>query len=1012
MSQHLPHRNPLPQLIPARVRHVRASVQDQIWHREQPLNVSCSVEQLNPIDCVQAASLAMRPLKPGDHFGRGGDQWSWFWLRIDVPTATADEVGQRYLRWQCQGETTVWIDGQPWAGLDPGHRECPLPDHACTLWLECCSWQTGIWISMADTEAIGRSGMRFDGAQLAVRNPIAWDCYCDWDAIVQTMEQALRHEPDLKLAERVGYCRALESASPRLRKLLAELDKLCDVWQVSRDLPSLRVACQEFFQRWPAETWQPIAAVCGHAHIDLVWLWPELATRKKLVHSFATVMRLMERYPELVFTQSMPAAYRMLEQDSPELMSQIKSHIASGRWEVLGAFEVEPDTNLPGGEALARSIALGQKKIKHLTGQYSEIAWIPDVFGYNQCLPQIMGMGGVKYFYTTKMTWSNLTKFPYTSFVWRGADGTEVLAHLGTTNYSGEVLLHVHEEAMAEHRQVAEHDELLLPTGYGDGGGGPTEQHIERVRRFENLSGSPKTRWTRADQFFARMENHRHKLPVYQGELYLEYHRGTYTTQSEFKRLYRRAEQSLQMHEAVRVSQGQGPLLDADWLRVAFAHFHDAIPGSSISEVYAEMNPELAAIGDRGYSSALDELARNSGGAEPVAFNALPYHRMAIVQHEGKSFQVDLPAIGSAPFKPDDNVTHPVLQATPQILSHGRLTARFDSRGQLFELTIDGSPLRLNCTPSFVLCVDDPSAFDAWDIDHHAMRLGSTVGQVLQLKVVEHSPARAVLESQPVSLGQASELQVRYILDAGSAHLKMEAVVDWQESHRLLKFVVPTLYRGRNARFGCPFGAIERPQLPGTEATEAMWEVPAARWAAVQLDGGADGLALLAESKLGFAARDGVLSMSLLRSAKWPDAGADMGTHTIPFAIGRLQLETTEDHLSTSMSADALYSPALTYNSAPIPAKFQWLELGSLNASWCAPSVAEPGAYFLRLHETAGQHGTARLQLIDVAQKAEMVDFLEQSLDTMPIDAQGMIEIPYRPWQILTLRIRLQVEKQ
>lgn len=1011
MSQHLPHRNPLPQLIPARVRHVRANVEAQVWQRQQPLNVSCSSEQFVPIDCAQAASLELRPLTPGDHFGRGGDQWSWFWLRIDVPAANTDEVGLRYLRWQCQGETTVWIDGIPWAGLDIGHRACPLPDRACTLWLECCSWQTGVWITMADAEAIGPHGMRFDGAQLAVRNQIAWDCTCDIDAILQTMEQALREETDLKLAERVGYCRALESASPRLRKLLAELEVVCDIWQVSHDLSSLRAACQDFFRRWPAETWQPVAAVCGHAHIDLVWLWPEAATRKKLVHSFATVMRLLERYPELVFTQSMPTAYRMLEQDSPELMSQVKSYIASGRWEVLGAFEVEPDTNLPGGEALARSIALGQKKIKELTGQYSEIAWIPDVFGYNQCLPQIMALGGVKFFYTTKMTWSNITKFPYTSFIWRGADGTEVLAHLGTTNYSGEVLLHVHDEAMAEHRQVAEHDELLLPTGYGDGGGGPTELHVELVRRFENLSGAPKTRWTRADQFFSRMDKMRHKMPIYHGELYLEYHRGTYTTQSEFKRLYRRAEQGLQMHEAVRVSQGQGPLADEAWLRVAFAHFHDAIPGSSIREVYAEMNPELAAIGDREYASALDELTRNRPGDEPAAFNALPYQRTTIVQLEDELFQVELPAIGSAPLKPDSEVADPVLQATPQVLSHSRLEARFNRHGQLTELTIDGKPLLLDGSPSFLLCIDDPAAFDAWDIDHPAVRLGSPVGGELQLKVVEHSLARAVLESQPVSIGQASELQVRYILEAGCTHLKLEAVVNWQESHQLLKYVVPTHYRGHNARFGCPFGAIERPQLAGTEATEAMWEVPASRWAAVQFDGGTDGLAILAESKLGYAARDGVLSLSLLRSTKWPDASADMGSHTIPFAMGRLQLQTTDAHLSTSMSADALFSPVLTYIGMPCPPRFHWHELGSLNASWCAPSATERSAYYLRLHETAGQHGTARLRLNDVAKKAEIINLLEQSLDTASIDGQGMIAIAYRPWQILTLRIAMQDQK-
>ena len=224
-----------------------------------------------------------------------------------------------------------------------------------------------------------------------------------------------------------------------------------------------------------------------------------------------------------------------------------------------------------------------------------------------------MALGGVDYFYTTKMTWSNITKFPYTSFVWRGADGTEILSHLGTTDYNGEVLLEVHDRAMAEHRQAGVHPELLLPVGYGDGGGGPTDLHVERVARFQNLSGSANTRWTRADEFFARMESVRDVLPVYQGELYLEYHRGTYTTQSEFKRLYRRAERALQAHEAVRVALRSGPLPDTSWLRVAFAHFHDAIPGSSIREVYQDMNPELAAVGDREFSQAHAELDAITG---------------------------------------------------------------------------------------------------------------------------------------------------------------------------------------------------------------------------------------------------------------------------------------------------------------------------------------------------------------------------------------------------------------
>ncbi len=1012
MSTPLPRRNPLPQLTPARVRHLQKRVKEKIWCRREQLVVTRSEEQIEPIDYHQATLLPMQPIELGEHFGRGGNNWTSFWLKIDLPAATAEETGLRYLQWQCQGETTVWIEGQSWAGLDLGHPDCPVPDEACSLWLECCSWQTGIWISMLGSDSIGPHGLRFEGAEITIRNPTAWDCHCDLDAIVQMMEQALREESDLKLASTMGYSRALESMSPRTRRLLHQLDALCDLWAETGDLVAMRSACQQFLDRWPAENWQPTAAVCGHAHIDLVWLWPESATRKKIVHTFATVLRLMERYPELIFVQSMPALYRMLAEDSPAVMSQVLAHIKSGRWEMLGGFEVEPDTNLPGGEALARSIMMGQNKIEELTGKPSEIAWIPDVFGYNQCLPQIMALGGIKYFYTTKMTWSSITKFPYTSFVWRGADGTEVLSHLGTTDYNGEVLLDVHEKALSEHRQSGVHPEQLFPTGYGDGGGGPTELHLERARRFNNLSGAPQTKWSRVDAFFSRLAEIKEQLPVYQGELYLEFHRGTYTTQSEFKRLYRRAEQSLQMHEAACVAKGRGTLPETAWQRLLFAHFHDAIPGSSIQEVYAEMNPELEAIGDREYADALEAISSGPDVSDGStwAFNALPYDRLAVVHHGGESVQVSLTALGSTEIEASNAVVDPILEASETVLRHDRLTARFDSCGHLSELVVDGRSLEIDGTPGFVLSPDDPVEFEAWDIDHHATRFGRRVAEKLTLRLAEHSQARAVLESDPVPLGESSELRVRYVLEAGSTHLKIEPLVDWQESHQLLRYVVPTRYLGRSARFGCPFGAIERPQLAGTEADEAMWEVPGSRWAAVQHDGGTDGLAILAESKLGYAAREGTLSLSLLRAPKWPDATADIGVHTMPFALGRLHLETTDDHLSTSMAADALFSTPLTHQGPSLPSLFRWQKLGSLNASWCAPSVAEPKAYFIRLHETAGRTGEATLQLAHDAASADLVDFREQPLADVESGEDGAITVAYRPWQILTLRIFREVQ--
>ncbi len=324
----------------------------------------------------------------------------------------------------------------------------------------------------------------------------------------------------------------------------------------------------------------------------------------------------------------------------------------------------------------------------------------------------------------------------------------------------------------------------------------------------------------------------------------------------------------MQAHEAVRVALGQGPLPEESWHRVVFAHFHDAIPGSSIGDVYAEMNHELAAIGDREFAAAVRELARKGG--ERMVFNPLPYARVVTVEDDAGGTQVRLPALASAAVRSRDSVVLPLLEASPTTLRHDRLTARFSDQGQLVELSVDDQSLRLDGEPRFVLSPDDPVAFDAWDIDHHAARSGTRVADQLNLQVLEQSAVRAVLESAPVSLGESSSIRVRYVLEAASLHLKIEARIDWQESHRLLRFVVPTGYRGRHARFGCPFGSIERPQLPGTEADEAMWEVPGSRWAAVQDDDGRDGLAILAESKLGYAARDGVLSLSLLRARSGP----------------------------------------------------------------------------------------------------------------------------------------------
>lgn len=1020
----MPVTNPLPQLIPQRLIRLRSTVEAMCWERSESLRVSGGPINAEMLPLARGQRQRMSEVSPGEFFGppRGG--WQQRWFRLDIPAAARGEAGRRFLQWDCDGETTVYADDKPWAGLDLAHRTCPLPDAAKRLWLDCSTWQTGIWIGRPGMEAIGPHGLRFDGCRLRLRDRLAWDVR--WDLDIFTQLVTLLYERDgLRGASVWGHQPPLESCSPLLRQLLRGLDDACDVF-AREGLAALRDALRDVARTLPAETWQPIAALCGHAHIDVVWLWPEVATERKAVHSFATQLRLLERYPEMTFVQSQPALYRAVEKLAPALMPQIRRRIREGRWEAMGVFEVEPDTNLPSGEALVRSMLCGQEKIAELSGKPSTVCWIPDVFGYANCLPQILALGGVRSFYTTKMTWSAVTRFPYNSFVWRGADGSEVVAHLCSTNYNGSVELRDISNALREHRQADVHPEMLLPTGFGDGGGGVVESMVERARRIESLAGIPRAKWTTTGAFFRRLERVRERLPVYQGELYLEYHRGTYTTQSEYKRLYRGAEVALQAHEAVRVLRGGPPLDPSAWQRVALAQFHDAIPGSSIGIVYRQLNRELAEIGAAELGAACGELVARSGST--LLFNPLTQPRTAVIeladegllrrapqtlkQKVGRGVEtrwlaaVSLGALEAADLGNCATATQDVpsiRHATPTVLDNSIVRAELDEKGQLRAVSVDGEALELSAPAGFALYHDQPANFDAWDIDHYTVKTGRPVAEELALEVIERGPLRARLRGS-APIGERSRLIVDYVLDAGARHLRVEAQVEWRETHRLLKFHLPTDYRGRFARYGCPFGSIERPQAPGVAADEAMWEVPGSRWAAVTRDDGT-GLAICSEAKFGFSCREGNLGLSLLRSPKEPDPTADMGVHRIRFAIGRHEPAWRDGIANTASAAEALFAPLLLGRGLPSAPLFAWQHLGGLVPSWALPS-ADGRGYVLRLHETAGGSGTARISFAAPPRGVELVDLRERRLAPVPAIRRGEIAIPYAPYQILSLRVR------
>jgi alpha-mannosidase len=1022
----MPDPQALPQLTPLRISRVRREVAGAIWTKVGPVPVLGSAVLNEPVGVAAASALRFAPVKPGTFFGPPRGDWKQRWFTLEV--APPPRGVTRHLFWRCQGETTVYHRGSPWAGLDVCHASCPLPPGGGRLLLDCGTYQTAIWAARED---IGEHGLRFDGAHLADRNEDAWQAHHDIEIISQLMERLL-DRAGWKTGHTWEFKPDLPKVTPLLRRLLAGLDRASDAWD-SGGAPALRRALGLILRQIPSEAWQPQATLAGHSHLDLVWMWPEREGERKGVHTLATMVRLLDSYPEFRVTWTQPALFDAVRRRAPALMRDVERHVRTGRWEFTGGMEVEAENQIPCGEALVRTLAHGQRRIAILRGgRPGSVVWLPDCFGFSACLPQLMAQAGIRGFFTGKLSWSQVTAFPHTSFVWRGSDGSEVVAHQapGGGASVGSMI-----DAAERDRQSGVHGEFLVWLGIGDGGGGTTETEIERTRRLANIAAVPRASWGSAEGFFARLDAARAKLPVLQGELYLEYHRGTYTTQSEFKAAYRGLERALQAHEAALAVAGGKALGFKAWKRLLFAQFHDALPGSSIQQVYDEMVPELRRLAAEHRDAAV-RLARGKGAGWTV-LNPVPMQHTAVVdlgrdvppgltdaagnavatQRTGRGARartlalLNLPAAGTVSVRPSRTVARPALipaiAATPRSLDNGRLRAAFDGRGRLSGITVDGAELPMEKPAGFVLHSDRPANFDAWDIDREDLIRGDESARDLRLVVEESGPLRSVLAGS-AAIGDASRLTVRFILEAGSRWLRVEAEIDWHEAARLLKYRLPTGCHGNMARFGTPFGSILRPQLPGYPRNEAMWEVPGNRWAAVLDDAQDRGLAIVTEAKYGFSCRDGQLALTLLRAPVDPSETrpqrVDQGLHLVRFAVGA-HCDTSEaSRESTAAAAETLFAEKpVARGMRELRAGFTLVKPGSLVASWLTPAETRRGI-ILRLHETAGRSGTAELRTDDPRAKVAIVDLLERHTGT-PRKAGASWRIEYRPYQVLSLRI-------
>ncbi|WP_269537154.1 alpha-mannosidase [Cerasicoccus fimbriatus] len=858
-------------------------------------------------------------------------------------------------------------------------------------------------------------GSYFEGAFIEERNDLAWEAYNDLKCLFDlALDQRMRENAAVGTAlKEAGQQPPVDKFSPVYRRLLREMDTAVTVWENS-GLKAMRKQLAKVYKQFRMDKTFSRCVLTGHAHLDLVWIWPERMGELKAVNIFATMDRLMEEYPEFRFAYSQPASYEAVARREPKLYQRVLGRIDSNQWEATGAMYVESDTTMACGEALARSFVLGQKGFLEINGQPARLTWLPDVFGYAACLPQIMKQTGVDFFFTTKMTWNAINLFPYSSFIWRSPDGSEVLAHVTQeSGYVTHMTIDNIKAPMNANQQADVHEDFLLPTGYGDGGGGPTAEMLERARRLDSLPGMPKIEWGQPEAFFQNLESARDRLPVHQGECYLEYHRGTFTTHGNLKSSFRNLERSMQIAEAVAAATGSRWNMHEAWKRLIFAQFHDYIPGSSVWDVYLEGLPEL----DRHAENQLKQAQKTlSGKGQACLFNphAVTVRKWVRDPENEKETYVNLPPLSGSTLDSVALEIPDAVRVKGRNVSNGLASFHLNAFGWVDKLEWEGVTVPLTGPlGQLMLYADKAGNFEAWDIDRHVLSQGNLCKSKAAITTIHDGPRSGFAVKRKI--GDKSEATVKFLLESGSPLLHLEIELDWQEPEKLLKLLVPTAYAATYARFGGPFGSVQRAQAPNGLTAEAMWEVPFSRHLAVYDDGEREGLFAVTESKYGATVRNGQIGISLVRSPRvtgfdnhafaWPphltrltidSPYSDIGKHFIQLSLGRYDSGLSRERQPASI-AETLFTSPLSYKGTPIEPAIQSLEGGeTLVPCWVKPT--DDGGFILRLHEVAGQRGQVK-----VTTQPGWNTSLTNLSETTPEPCKGAIT--FGPYQVISLLV-------
>ncbi len=1005
--------------------------QELRWLSERIELESVPVEPVSYVPCDykgeghEAPSQGWMPLRSREELARTipaggtktgyGEYHAWFQAQVRIPSSMKGRKVELSIRSGHHGahpQYIVYLDGKIVQGVDANHEDFPIDSNRESY-------------EMTVYGFAGRPEELYLEACLKRIDPYTRELWYSLKAPADVMD-CLQPEGKEYCEIRTALNEALNLVDFRVRN--------SNEYHLSVK-KALAYLYKEFYGKKCGAQMANVVCV-GHSHLDTAWLWPIRQTKEKCQRTFSTAVNMMREFPEYQFIASQPQQYRFLKEQEPELFEEVRDMVRRGSWEVEGAMWVEPDCNLTSGESLCRQLLYGKRFMKREFGVDSKILWLPDVFGYSAALPQILQKAGVTRFVTSKISWNETNTLPNDVFWWQGIDGTRILSYFLTTQdyrpwerlrngttYNGNINPRQVKGAWERFQQKDLSSEVLNAFGHGDGGGGPTREMLEMGRRLQKgIPGCPTVTFEKAGAFLDRMEEavkDNRFTPKWVGELYLEYHRGTYTSIAKNKRnnrktefLYENTELLAMEDKVLNGAKYPKETLQKGWEDILLCQFHDILPGSSIKEVYDETDLIYAKVQEE--ARKLKESAERSivsrigtkGGL--VVFNNNSFPASGLIETEaGKAWVENIPAKGyrvvEAPREASGQVA---VDLQGRWMENAYVRVAFDENFHIvsiYDKAVGREAVKAGEVANRLTAYEDiPRDWDAWEITNYYTEKSWNLDKVQSVGVVRDGE---VAGFEVARRFQRSEIRQRITLDAHTGKVDFDTWIDWKNDHILLKTAFPTDIVADRATYEIQYGSVERPTHYNTSWEQAKFEVCAHKYADLSEYG--FGVSILNDCKYGHDIHDGVIRLTLLKSATYPNPEADKEVHHFTYSIyphgGDLRQAGVVQ--MAYLLNNPLYAVQVPAQDGALPESYSLVTANRENIIVESVKEAEDGdEVIVRLYDAYGTRSDVEVRFGFPVAKVENATILEEAIEELPV-ADNMVCLTVKPFEIVTLKV-------